>query len=109
MATDAIPADDDNLLVELDRFLLALDTPEGRAASGISAAELASLRALRTSLGAANADKRAKEAAWKASVQVSRDARGEAVKVFRRQRRAASNALGMTNDLRARAGLPLDK
>ena len=47
MATDAIPADDDNLLVELDRFLLAMDTPEGQAASGISAAELKALRTLR--------------------------------------------------------------
>ena len=109
MAIDSIPADDDNLLVEMDRFLLAMDTLEGQAASGIPAAELKALRARRDALAGANIDKRAKEAAWKASVQVSRESRSEVVKVFRKQRRAASNALGMTNDLRARAGLPLGK
>ena len=106
MAIDSIPADDDNLLVEMDRFLNAIDSSEAQAASGIPKTELASLRSLRDALASANGDKRAKEAAWKASVQVSREARGDAVKVFRKQRRAASNALGMTNELRARAGLP---
>jgi hypothetical protein len=109
MANDPIPADDDNLLVELDRFLGALDTAPGHAASSISAAELAELRALRDTLADANAEKRRDEAAWKASVQVSKAARASAVKVFRKQRRAAGNALSMTNDLRARAGLPLQK
>ena len=107
MARDPIPADDDNLLVELDRFLGALATSEAQAASGISPTALAALRQLRDSLASKNVTKREREAAWRASVQESKAARVEAVALFRKQRRAASNALGMTNDLRTRAGLPL--
>ena len=107
MARDPIPADDDNLLVELDRFLAALSTPDAQAASGIPPTALATLRQERDRLVSKNAIKREREAAWRASVQESKDARVEAVALFRKQRRAASNALGMTNDLRARAGLPL--
>jgi hypothetical protein len=107
MARDPIPADDDNLLVELDRFLAALSTPEGQAASGVASADLATLKQQRDALATKNATKREREAAWRASVQESKDARTDVVALFRKQRRAASNALGMTNDLRARAGLPL--
>ncbi|WP_309706927.1 hypothetical protein [Armatimonas sp.] len=107
MARDPIPADDDNLLVELDRFLGALSTPEAQTASGVSAVELAKLKQQRDTLASKNAVKREQEAAWRASVQQSKEARTDVVALFRKQRRAASNALGMTNDLRARAGLPL--
>jgi hypothetical protein len=107
MARDPIPADDDNLIIELDRFIAALSTPNAQAASGISAADLATLKQQRDSLVAKNTTKRERESAWRASVQESKDARTDVVALFRRQRRAASNALGMTNDLRARAGLPL--
>ena len=107
MARDPIPADDDNLLVELDRFLAAFSTPDAQAASGISAAELTKLKQQRDALASKNATKREREAAWRASVQESKEARTDVVTLFRKQRRAASNALGMTNDLRARAGLPL--
>ncbi len=107
MARDPIPADDDNLLVELDRFITALSTPEAQAASGVSEAELAKLKQQRDTLASKNTTKRQREAAWRASVQESKDARTDVVALFRKQRRAASNALGMTNELRARAGLPL--
>jgi hypothetical protein len=107
MARDPIPADDDNLLVELDRFLGALSTPEAQVASGISATDLGALKQQRDMLASKNTTKREREAAWRASVQESREARTTVVTLFRKQRRAASNALGMTNDLRARAGLPL--
>ena len=107
MARDPIPADDDNLLVELDRFITALSTPEAQAASGVSAADLATLTQQRDTLASMNTTKRQREAAWRASVQESKDARTDVVALFRKQRRAATNAMGMTNDLRARAGLPL--
>jgi hypothetical protein len=107
MARDPIPADDDNLIVELDRFIAALSTPEALIASGISAGDIATLKQQRDTLASKNATKREREAAWRASVQQSKDARTDVVALFRKQRRAASNALGMTNDLRARAGLPL--
>ncbi len=107
MARDPIPADDDNLLIELDRFLDALSTEEAQKASGVSAADLAKLKQQRNTLSSKNVTKREREAAWRASVQESKEARTEVVALFRKQRRAASNALGMTNDLRARAGLPL--
>jgi hypothetical protein len=107
MARDPIPADDDNLLVELDRFIAALSTAQAQAASGITAADLAVLKQQRDTLAGKNTTKREREAAWRASVQESKDARTDVVALFRKQRRAASNALGMTNDLRARAGLPL--
>lgn len=107
MARDPIPADDDNLIVELDRFIAALSAPEAQAASGISATDLSTLKQQRDALAAKNATKREREAAWRASVQESKEARTDVVALFRKQRRAASNALGMTNDLRARAGLPL--
>ncbi|WP_394796820.1 hypothetical protein [Armatimonas sp.] len=107
MARDPIPADDDNLLVELDRFLDALSTEEAQKASGVSATDLAKLQQQRNTLSSKNVTKREREAAWRASVQESKEARTEVVALFRKQRRAASNALGMTNDLRARAGLPL--
>ncbi|WP_395142921.1 hypothetical protein [Armatimonas sp.] len=107
MARDPIPADDDNLLVELDRFLDALSTEEAQKASGVSAADRAKLKQQRDTLSSKNVTKREREAAWRASVQESKEARTEVVALFRKQRRAASNALGMTNDLRARAGLPL--
>jgi hypothetical protein len=107
MARDPIPADDDNLLVELDRFLGALSTPDAQAASSVSAADLLTLKQQRDTLASKNAVKREREAAWRASVQESKDARTDVVALFRKQRRAASNAMGMTNELRARAGLPL--
>lgn len=107
MARDPIPADDDNLIVELDRFIAALSTPDAHAASGVSAADLTTLKQQRDTLASKNATKREREAAWRASVQESKEARTAVVALFRKQRRAASNALGMTNDLRARAGLPL--
>nr|WP_309696281.1 hypothetical protein [Armatimonas sp.] len=107
MARDPIPADDDNLLIELDRFLDALSTEEAQKASGVSAADLAKLKQQRNTLSSKNVTKRERETAWRASVQESKEARTEVVALFRKQRRAASNALGMTNDLRARAGLPL--
>ena len=108
MARDPIPADDDNLLVELDRFINALSTSEAQTTSGISPTALTALRQVRDRLASKNVTKREREAVWRASVQESKDARVEAVALFRKQRRAASNALGMTNDLRARAGLPLN-
>ena len=107
MARDPIPADDDNLIVELDRFIAAFSTPDAQVASGISATDITALKQQRDTLASKNATKREREAAWRASVQESKDARTDVVALFRKQRRAASNAMGMTNDLRARAGLPL--
>ena len=107
MARDPIPADDDNLIVELDRFIAAFSTPDAQTASGISATDITALKQQRDTLASKNATKREREAAWRASVQESKDARTDVVALFRKQRRAASNAMGMTNDLRARAGLPL--
>jgi hypothetical protein len=101
------PSPRPDLAREADRFARALDTPEGRAASGLDAAAFAGLAALVADLRAAVTARAGAEAARRAAVVVQRAAHRAATARLRALRRQASGHTAMTDDLRAAAGLPL--
>jgi hypothetical protein len=107
MKKDWIEDGDAAFLTQVEQFLTALDTTEGRAATGLSAASLAELRVHKTELSTALAARTAHEAAWRESVRDAGTWRDTVEDKLRPLARVAQNALGMTDGLRTAAGLPL--
>lgn len=107
MPRDRLSVSPADLAREADRFAHALDTPEGRAASGLDAAAFAGLAALVADLRAATRARLDAEAARRAAVVVQRAAHRAATARLRALRRQADGHAAMTEALREAAGLPL--
>ncbi len=107
MRKDWIVGNEAGFAAQVEQFLAALDTPEGRTATGLSAAELAALRTEHTTLAGALDTRTEREAALRETVRLIEDTHTGLESNFRKAARAAQNATGMTDALRTAAGLPL--
>ena len=105
MPKDWVPADIPTLLIAIDKFIAALNNAGGQAASGLAAAQFTALTTARTDLQTALTDRTNKEAAFRAAVDVQTAKQTTAETQLRTLGRAANNATGMTDALRATAGL----
>jgi hypothetical protein len=107
MKKDWIADGDEAFLAQVEQFLAALDTEEGRAATGLSAAQLAALRVQATGYGGSLGTRRTHEAAWRDAVRDANSRRDVLEDELRPLARVAQNAVAMTDGLRTAAGLPL--
>jgi hypothetical protein len=88
-----------------DGFLDALDTPEGRAQSGLTEDQLAELRASVATLRTLHEARRDAEAARRAAVRATQQGRDATEALYRKLRTQAGSHTAMTDALRAQAGL----
>ncbi len=107
MPKDWVATEAPKLLLQIDKFLTALNNAGGQAASGIPAAQFTALQTARADLNTAINDRVAKEAAFRTAVDVQAARQIAAETQLRNLGRAANNALGMTDALRTSAGLTI--
>ncbi len=107
MPRDWVATEAPKLLLQIDKFLTALNNAGGQAASGIPAAQFTALQTARADLNTAINDRVAKEAAFRTAVDVQTARQATAETQLRNLGRAANNALGMTDALRTSAGLTI--
>lgn len=102
---DWISQNPTELLAQMEQFETALNTPAGRAASGLSDPEFAALSGKRAALQSAEQSKRDALADYRAAVAQADLDETDAIATLRTLGRVATNAANMTNALRQRAGL----
>ena len=105
MAATPFPTSAQGFVEATTAFVAALDTAEGRAASGLTEAQLAELSAASTAFESAQRDQNTAYAAYRATLPVTDAAADELERLYRAARKQANAAPGMTASLREAAGI----
>jgi hypothetical protein len=95
------------LIAQVDQFITALNNPGGLTASGLTGAQLTNLGTMNTALQTDHTDQLAKEAAFRASVDLTQADQAALTAEFRSLGRAANGNSAMTDAYRAAAGLTI--
>jgi len=107
MGKDWVKTNTLELIAQIDQFVTALNGAGGLAASGLTAAELTALGALKTTLQADYTDQLAQDAALEAAVDKTQTDQSAAAAMLRALGRAANGNSAMTDAYRAAAGLTI--